>query len=95
MFRGPLDRHGGRRYYKDLKCPRNLYYLIQNYLKGRKAVMATNNLSIIKTMTRGSPRGRGCCGPGLWNIQYDTVFNLHYKQNTRVIAFADDFLVMI
>jgi hypothetical protein len=28
-------------------------------------------------------------------VQYDTVLNLRYKNNTRVIAFADDLLVII
>jgi len=56
---------------RDIKWPRSLYYLVQDYLKGRKAVLTTNNLSVDKTIPRGSPQG-GCCGTGLWNIQYDT-----------------------
>jgi len=56
--------------------------------------MTINNLSVDKTITSGRPQG-GCCGPGLWNIQYDTVSNLQYKQNTRVIGFVDDLLVMM
>jgi ribonuclease HI len=79
---------------RDIKCPRNLYYLVKDYLRERKAVMTVNNSSAEKAITRGCPQG-ACCGPGLWNIQYDTVLNLQYKKQTRVIAFADDLLVML
>jgi hypothetical protein len=77
----------------DIKCPRNLYYLVNDYLKEINAVMTMNNSSTEKTVTRGCPQG-ACCGPGLWNIQYDTVLNLQYKKHTRVTAFANDLLVM-
>ena len=76
---------------RDIQCPRNLYYLVKDYLKERKAVMTVNNSSAEKAITRGSPQG-ACCEPGLWNIQYHTVLNLQYKKHTRVIAFADDLL---
>ena len=79
---------------RNIKCPRNLYCLVKDYLNERKAVMTVNNLRVEKAITRGCPQG-ACCGPGLWNIQYDTVLNLQYKKHTRVLAFADDLLVMI
>jgi hypothetical protein len=63
-------------------------------VKQRKAVMTLNKYSKKKNITRGCPQG-SCCRPGLWNIQYDTLLNLQYKQNTRVIAFADDLMIMI
>jgi hypothetical protein len=78
---------------RDIKCPRNLYYLVKDYLIERNAVMTMNSSSAEKTITRGCPQG-ACCGPGLWNIQYDTVLNLQYIKHTCVIAFADDLLVM-
>jgi Reverse transcriptase (RNA-dependent DNA polymerase). len=31
----------------------------------------------------------------LWNIQYDSLLNLDYKPDTKVITFADDILVTI
>ena len=48
----------------DIKCPRNLYYLAQDYLKERKAVMTLNNIGTGKNITKGCPQG-SCCGPGL------------------------------
>jgi hypothetical protein len=63
-------------------------------LKEKKAVMTLNNSSTERTITLGCPQG-ACCGPGLWNIQYDNVLNLQYRKHTCVIAFAEDLLVMI
>jgi hypothetical protein len=79
---------------REIKCPRNLNYLVKDYLKERKALMTENNSGVEKAITRGCPQGASC-GPGLWNIQYDTVLNVQYKKHTRVIAFAYDLLVMI
>ena len=56
--------------------------------------MTVNNSSAEKVIPRDFPQG-ACCGPGLWNIQYDTVLNHQYKKHMRDIAFADDLLVMI
>jgi hypothetical protein len=36
-----------------------------------------------------------CCGPGYWNIQYNTLLNLAYKDKTKVVAFADDLILAI
>jgi len=79
---------------RDIKCPRNLYYLAQDYLKETKAVMTMNNISTGTNITKGCPQG-SCCGPGLWNIQYDSLLSLQYKNYKRVVAFAHDLLVMI
>jgi len=65
---------------RDTKCPQNLYYLTQNYLKERKAVINISNHTIEKTVTRGCPQG-SCCGPGLWNIQYDPILKLNYTKH--------------
>ena len=48
----------------------------------------------IENITKGCPQG-SCCGPGLWNVQQDNLLKLQYKKQTRVIAFAYDFLVLI
>jgi hypothetical protein len=56
--------------------------------------MTLNNISTGKNITKGCPQG-SCCGPGLWNIQYDSLLNLQYKNYTRVVAFADDLLGLI
>ena len=78
---------------RDAKCPRNLYNLTLDYLKERKAVININNFNIEKRITKGCPQG-SCCGPGLWNIQYNPILNIRYT-NTKVIAFADDLVLMV
>jgi len=42
---------------RDIKCPRNLYYLVKDYLKERKAVMTENNSRVEKAITRGCLQG--------------------------------------
>ena len=35
-----------------------------------------------------------CCGPGFWNIMYNSLLNLKFNSRTKVIAFADDLVVL-
>ena len=35
-----------------------------------------------------------CCGPGLLNIQYNSLLNLNYTNRTKTIAFADDLILI-
>ena len=42
---------------------------------------------------RDSPQG-SCCGPGFWNIQYNSLLNLDFTKRTKLIAFADDLIVL-
>jgi len=79
---------------REAKCPRNLYNLVQDYLKERKATITINNLNVGKNLTKGCPQG-SCIGPLFWNIQYDPVLNLQYTQHTKAVAFADDLILMI
>jgi hypothetical protein len=38
---------------------------------------------------------RSCCGPGYWNIQYNSLLNLNFAKCTRAIAFVDDLLIAV
>jgi len=40
------------------------------------------------------PQG-SCCGPGLWNIQYNSLLTLKYTNYTKGVAFADDLVIII
>jgi len=79
---------------REAKCPRKLYYLVQDYLKKREAFITINGYNMRKNITKGFAQG-SCCGPILWNIQYDTVLNLKFTDYTRVVAFADDLILII
>jgi len=66
---------------REAECPRNLYYLTQDYLKERKSTTTINNMSMKKKITKGCPQG-SCCGSGLWNIQLDPFLKLPYTKPT-------------
>ena len=56
--------------------------------------MTTNTLQVVRDVSKGCPQG-SCCGPGLWNIQYNSLLNLEFGKQTKVIAFADDLLIAV
>jgi len=78
---------------KDAECPRNLYYLSQGYFSQRTAGMISNNISIKRRVTKGCPQG-SCCGPGFWNLLYNSIFKLEFTSRTKGIAFADDLTIL-
>jgi len=47
-----------------------------------------------KNITKGCPQ-MPCCGPGFWNLQYSALLNLSYTNHTKVVAFAEDLIIMI
>jgi len=47
----------------------------------------------IETHDHGIPQG-SCSGPGFWYILYNSLLNMDFTHRTRVIAFADDLLVL-
>jgi len=55
-------------------------------------VMATNTLRIEKDISRGCPQG-SCSGPGMWNLQYNSLLQIKYMDRTKVVAFADDLIM--
>jgi hypothetical protein len=79
---------------KEFQCPRNLYNLSRNYFCERSAFISTNSMRKDTTVNKGCPQG-SCCGPGYWNIQYNSLLNLNFAKWTRAIAFADDLLIAV
>jgi hypothetical protein len=73
--------------------PRNLYNLTKNCFSQRAATMTTNNIKIERAVNKGCPQG-SCLGPGLWNILYNTLLNLKFKSGRKIIAFADDLVLL-
>ena len=45
-------------------------------------------------MSRGCPQG-SCLGPGMWNIFYNLLLNLTFTGSKKIIAFAEDPLLLI
>jgi len=45
-------------------------------------------------VTEGCPQA-SCCGPGFWDIQYNSLLNLEFGKRTKAIASADDLLIAV
>jgi hypothetical protein len=60
---------------RDFNCRSNLYTLSKEYFGNRTAVMITNNSTIERRITKGCPQG-SCCGPGFWNMLYNSLLTL-------------------
>ncbi len=78
---------------RECKCPKNIYELTKSYFTQRSAVIATNTLRVQKEIGRGCSQG-SCSGPGFWNLQYNSLLQLKFMERTKVVAFADD-LIMV
>ena len=62
--------------------------------EGKRSIHSNKQLQHEKEHNKGI-RTRSCCGPILWNIQYDRVHNLKFTDNAIVVAFGDDLILMI
>jgi len=78
---------------KELNCPRNLYNLSKGYFSHRTAVMTMNNIRVEKRITKRCPQG-SCCGPGFWNVLYNSLLDLQLTGHSKAIAFADDLMIL-
>ena len=47
----------------------------------------------MKKVSKGCPQG-SCCGPGFWNVMYNSLLNQNFSANSHVVAFADDLVVL-
>jgi hypothetical protein len=79
--------------FKESGCPRNLYNLTRSYLSQRQAILQTSNITLESDVTKGCPQG-SCCGPGLWDLQYNLLLNLNYTNRTKAIALAEDLIIV-
>ena len=77
---------------RECKCPKNLYELTKSYFSQHIASWSTNNLRMDKEISSGCTQG-SCSGPGLWNLQYNSLLELKYMKRTKVVAFADDLII--
>jgi hypothetical protein len=73
-------------------CPKNLYNVTKSYFSQRTAVLLTNSVRMKREVSKWCPQG-SCCGPGFWNIQYDSLLNFKFASRTKAVAFADDLIL--
>ena len=55
--------------------------------------MSTNSVSIKRRVTKDCTQG-SCCGPGFWNLLYNSLLKLELTSNSKIIAFADDLIIL-
>ena len=70
-----------------------LYNLCENYFNGRSAALILNSRKEQRPISKGCPQG-SASGPGLWNIQFNSLLQLEITRKTKLIAYADDLLVL-
>ena len=78
---------------RNLRCPSNLYNLTRTYFSDRVATWHANTYRMERKVSRGCPQG-SCCGPAFWNVMYDALLNLEYSTHSKIIAFADDLVIL-
>ena len=77
----------------DCNCPLYLVRIIESFLSGRSAILSGYGLSIVAELQLGCPQG-SALSPFLWNILVDAVLRIKFPFLNRIIAYADD-LVLI
>ena len=55
--------------------------------------METNNTKLEKAVIKGCPQV-SCIGSEMWNIFYNSLLKLKFTRSTKIIAFADDLLLL-
>ena len=70
-----------------------LYNLCVSYFNERCALLLLNSSIEQRKISKGCPQG-SASGPGFWNLQYNSLLNLEYTKNTKVIAYADDLMIL-
>jgi hypothetical protein len=62
------------------------------YFSGKTATMSTNITPMDRDVSKGCQQAL-CCGPGFWNIQFNSLLILNYGKQTKSIALVDDLLI--
>ncbi|UYV73376.1 hypothetical protein LAZ67_10002942 [Cordylochernes scorpioides] len=73
----------------DMGCPDNLCSLVRDFLRDRRISLSFGGRKLERNCARGCPQG-SCCGPILWNILVNTVFQEDLPEGARLVLYADD-----
>jgi hypothetical protein len=76
------------------ECPKNLFYSFKSYFERREAEIWYLNKTFKRKITVGCPQGSSC-GPFLWNISFDDIFDLTSDKDVVIECFADDTVIKI
>ncbi|UYV80008.1 hypothetical protein LAZ67_18001387 [Cordylochernes scorpioides] len=78
----------------DMGCPDNLCSLVRDFLRDRRISLGFGGLKLERNCARGCPQG-SCCGPILWNLLVNTVFQEELPEGARLVLYADDQFLII
>ncbi|UYV64849.1 hypothetical protein LAZ67_3002155 [Cordylochernes scorpioides] len=78
----------------DMGCPDNLCSLVRDLLRDRRISLSFGGRKLERNCARGCPQG-SCCGPILWNILVNTVFQEELPEGARLVLYADDQFLII
>jgi xanthine dehydrogenase iron-sulfur cluster and FAD-binding subunit A len=56
--------------------------------------LSTNSIRIEKEVRKRCSQC-SCCGPGFWNILYNSLLNLKFTRRTKDVAFVDDAILAV
>lgn len=75
-------------------CPNGLLRLMIKYLTDRKVTLKWEGAYVEKFHTKGYSQG-SILGPLLWNVMFETLLRTDLWHGNRIIAYADDPVVLI
>jgi len=56
--------------------------------------MRANTVQLEKVVSNICPQG-SCFGKGVWNMQYNSLFNFELRKKIKAIALADELLITV
>ncbi|CAB0030280.1 unnamed protein product [Trichogramma brassicae] len=72
-----------------MHVPEYLLRIIRSYLSARLLDYDTDDGPETHRVTAGVPQG-SVLGPILWNVMYDTILRLNFRDSVKIVGFADD-----
>ncbi|MGI4816883.1 MAG: reverse transcriptase family protein [Janthinobacterium lividum] len=74
--------------------PPDLYYLVKDFLSGRRAVLRHKSVVVEKEISKGCPQG-SVLAPILWNLIFDDLLSAPMPIGVTVFGYADDGAVVV
>ncbi|UYV81671.1 hypothetical protein LAZ67_20001885 [Cordylochernes scorpioides] len=93
----PTEENPADLFTKNLKAPAlqqnytklGLFILVRDFLRDRRISLSFGERKLERNCARGCPQG-SCCGPILWNILVNTVFQEELPEGARLVLYADE-----
>ncbi|GBM11094.1 Putative protein in type-1 retrotransposable element R1DM [Araneus ventricosus] len=80
-------------YLDNSKCPANIVNTVKSLLQNGKVILNTCEGPAIRDQKQGCPQG-SYSGPAVWNLVGNEILQENWPINTRIQAFADDFVLV-